>query len=237
MLIVILGKLGSGKTFIMTLLALFYKREIWSNYEIHIPNYRKLDIIDLFNLKDNIVLLMDEAYSWIESRNSNSSINEYISSILYHTRKTFTDIYLTTPMLSTIDKRFRKTANFIIYCRYRNPYSKENFHFLFYNKDNNTYTNQTILYSKAEKYFKLYNTYEKIESHRKKGLEYKLLRKYPDKLKIYVIELVNIVESKLERITHDSVKDCLLMEGIDLAYEPLIYIRLKGKKLADNKNR
>lgn len=237
MLVIILGKLGSGKTFIMTLFSLVYKREVWSNYEIKIPNYRELDIIDLFNLKDNIVLLMDEAYSWIESRNSNSSINEYISSILFHTRKTFTDIYLTTPMLSTIDKRFRKTANFIIYCKYREPYSKDDFSFLFYNKDNKSYSNQTIPYLEAEKYFHLYNTYEKIDSHRKKALEYKLLKKYPERLKIYVIELVNIVESKLDRITHDLVKDCLLMEGIDLAYEPLIYIRLKGKKIVNNKNK
>jgi len=238
MLVIILGNLGSGKTFIMTLLTYSDKREIWSNYKVNSEKYRKLDVVDLLDLPDNIILLMDEAYAWIESRVSSSTLNEYLSSILFHTRKTNTDIYLTTPMLSTIDKRFRHQANFIILCEHRENFEVDDFHFTFFNVNNNTYGSSTILYSEAKRYFNLYDTYEKIESHRKKGLQFNILKKYPIRLKEYIFDLTEIVSSKLNgKITHDIVKDCLLMEGIDLAYEPLVYIRLKGKKNDNSKNK
>ncbi len=81
MLVIILGNLGSGKTFIMTLLTISDNREIWSNYKVNSKNYRKLDVVDLLDLPDNIILLMDEAYAWIESRVSSSTLNEYLSSL------------------------------------------------------------------------------------------------------------------------------------------------------------
>lgn len=228
---IIIGNLGSGKTYIMTLLTYSDGRELWSNYKINSERYKQLDIIDLFDLPDNIILLMDEGYAWLESRASGSELNVYLSSILYHSRKTFTDIYITTPDFSTIDKRFRKLVNYIVFCKHRDNFLSDDFQFLFYDKENHSFGSHTLLYSNAKKYFGLYDTYEKIESHRKRKLEFKILSKYPLRLKEYVLELVELVKDKLNgKITHDIVKDCLLMEGIDLAFEPTIYIRLKGIK-------
>ncbi len=236
LLVDIIGNLGSGKTLIMLILSLTYSKEIWSNFKINIPNYRKLEVPDLFSLKDNIVVLMDEAYAWIESRISNTPLNEYNSSILFHSRKTFTDIYLTTPMLSAIDKRFRHQANYLIECLHRPNQESDDFHFIFNNLDNNSYGYQTLTYENAKKYFKLYNTYEKVESSRKLGLEFKILKQYPNRLKERVLELTEIVRENIDgQITHDIVKDCLLMNGLDMSYEPYIYIRLKGTK-NDNNN-
>lgn len=228
---IIVGNLGSGKTFIMTLLTYSDGRELWSNYKINSERYRQLDIIDLFDLPDNIILLMDEGYAWLESRASGNELNIYLSSVLYHSRKTFTDIYITTPDFSTIDKRFRKLVNYIIFCKHRDNFLSDDFKFLFYDKENHSFGSHTLLYSNAKKYFRIYDTYEKIESHRKRKLEFKLLAKYPVRLREYVLELVDLVKDKINgKITHDIVKDCLLMEGIDLAFEPTIYIRLKGIK-------
>ena len=170
MLAIAIGNLGSGKTFIITLLTYSDKRDIWSNYKVNRKGYKSLEVVDLLDLPDNIILLMDEAYAWIESRVSSSTLNEYLSSILFHTRKTNTDMYLTTPMFSTIDKRFRHQANFIIFCEHRENFEIDDFHFTFYNVNNNTYGSCTLLYEHAKKYFHLYDTYEKVESHRKKGL-------------------------------------------------------------------
>jgi len=233
MLTVILGNLGSGKTYVMTLLTYSDNRKILSNYNIKRKNTKKIDVPDLLDLPDNIISLMDEAYAWIESRVSGSTLNEVLSSILFHTRKTNTDIYLTTPMFSTIDKRFRHQANFIIICSHRNNFNTDNFHFLFYDVDNNSYSNWSLTYSEAKQYFNLYDTYEKVESHRKKTLSFKILSKYPYKLREYVLELMESIKKDINgiTITHDLVKDYLFMNGIDLAYEPYIYIRLKGKKL------
>ncbi|GAH62550.1 unnamed protein product [marine sediment metagenome] len=47
MLVIILGNLGSGKTFIMTMLTYSDKREIWSNYKINRDKYNVLGVIDL----------------------------------------------------------------------------------------------------------------------------------------------------------------------------------------------
>lgn len=236
MLVIILGNLGSGKTLIMTFLALLNNKLIWSNYFIDSINYRELEVIDLFDLPDNINLLMDEGYAWLESRASHDSLNEYLSSILYHSRKTFTDIYITTPDFSTIDKRFRKLANYIIFCEHRENFEIDDFHFIFYDKENNSYGNITLDYLDSKPFFKLYNTYEKVESNRKKGLEFNLLKKYPMRLRDYIIELTEMIKTELNgKITHDLVKDKLLMNGIDLAYEKYIYIRLKGNK-NDNNN-
>ena len=229
MLAVAVGNLGSGKTIIAMFFSLANKKEIWSNFEIKDKRYRKLDIPDLFELKDNITVIMDEGYAWIESRVSSSSLNEYISSIIFHTRKTFTDIYLTTPMLSTIDKRFRKQANFIIYCLHRRNFKKDDFRYIIYDKDNKSIKRKRIKYNNAKKYFKLYNTYEKIESHRKKGLEFKILQYYPNRLKKRVIEITELVSELLNgKITHDIVKSIMFDIEIDLNYEPLVYLRLKG---------
>ena len=237
-LTIILGNLGSGKTYIMTLLTYSDKRELWSNYKINSERYKQLDIIDLFDLPDNIILLMDEGYAWLESRASGDALNEYLSNILYHSRKTFSDIYITTPDFSTIDKRFRKLVNYIIFCKHRDNFLSDDFQFLFYDKENHSFGSHTILYSNAKKYFNLYNTYEKIESHRKRKLEFKLLSKYPLRLKEYVIDLVESINGKISGlITHDKVKDYLLMEGIDLAFEKTIYIRLKGMKNDNDKNK
>lgn len=232
---ILVGNLGSGKTFIMTLLTYSDGRELWSNYKINNERYKQLDIIDLFDLPDNIILLLDEGYAWLESRASGNELNIYLSSILYHSRKTFTDIYITTPDFSTIDKRFRKLVNYIIFCKHRDNFLSDDFHFLFYDVESHSFGTHTLLYSDAKKYFSLYDTYEKIESHRKRKLEFKLLAKYPLRLKEYVLDLVEIVKDKINgKITHPKVKDCLLMEGIDLAFEPTIYIRLKGIKNDNN---
>lgn len=229
MLVIIIGNLGSGKTLIMLILSLTHNKEIWSNFIIYTPKYKKLDIPDLFELKDNIVILMDEGYSWIESRVSSTSINEYISSIIFHTRKTFTDIYLTTPMLSSIDKRFRHQANFIIECSHRNNFLTDDFHFIIHDIDNHSFGKWNLSYENAKPYFKMYNTYEKVESHRKRGLEFNILKKYPERLTIRVKEIAKILRLRIngKKITHFSVKKALFDERIDINYEPYVYLELK----------
>lgn len=235
LLVIVIGNLGSGKTLIVLILSLCYNRDIWSNFEIKIPNYKELDIPDLFNLPNNIVVIMDEGYAWIESRVSSSALNEYVSSIIFHTRKTFTDIYLTTPMLSTIDKRFRHQANYIIECEHRSNFESDDFKYTFNDIDNNSYSKYTLSYNNAKKYFKLYDTYEKVDSHRKKGLEFNILKHYPKRLKIRVKEIIEIVQKHIidtnqnGKITHDKLKGYLFDLEIDLNYEPYVYIRMKGK--------
>jgi len=229
MLVIILGNLGSGKTYIMTLLTYSDNRLILSNYKIIRKNSKKIDVPDLLDLPDDIILLMDEGYSWIESRSSSDSLNKYLSSVLFHTRKSNTDIYITTPMYSTLDKRFRNQANFIIFCKHRNNFETDDFHFLFYDVNNKTYGKYTLEYSKAKEYFNLYDTNEKVESYKKRGLSFNILKKYPERMKDYIDELSNIAFDSLKdkRITHISVKKFLFNNGFDLGYEPFLYLNLK----------
>jgi len=229
MLVIILGNLGSGKTYIMMLLAYQDKRQILSNFNIKRKNVKVIDVPDLLDLPDDIVLLMDEAYSWIESRSSLDSLNKYLSSVLFHIRKTNTDIYITTPMYSTIDKRFRNQANYIIFCKHRNNFESDDFHFLFYDVNNRTYGISTLKYSEAKKYFHLYDTNEKVESYKKRGLQFNILKKYPERMKEYIKQISKLANKQLNgNITHDRVKKFLFDNGIDLGFHSFLYIDLKG---------
>ena len=66
----IIGKLGSGKTFLAVYLATKLKRPIISNFKLHIPNYEPLELFDLIELKPHTNVFIDEAYAWLDCRTS-----------------------------------------------------------------------------------------------------------------------------------------------------------------------
>lgn len=228
MLIYIIGTKGSGKTLLEIYYALRTKRNIYSNIKIELPNYTKLEIIDLLDLPNKCIIIMDEIYNWLESRSSGADLNIYIGNILFHSRKTFLDIFGSAVMYSTADKRFRLQADIIIEAKPRlNQYS-DDFVYLYHYTNYNMTSVFTLPYSEAEKYlFPLYNTYEKVESSRKSKLEYGLISQNPNHLLTKVKELSKFLKPQLNKITHDSIKMCLLLNGIHIGYEKYIYLYLK----------
>jgi len=223
MKISLIGNIGSGKTLFLAIIGKHSKREIFSNFQLNLPLYNELEIIDLLDLKNNIIVFIDEAYTWLESRTSMSTLNRYLSYIIFQSRKRNIDIYTTSQMFSSIDIRLRQQSDIIIECK------RVNNDFLYTFKDsNNRIISKFILpYNKAKKYFPIYDTYEIVEPNHKQSLEYNLLQQYPNKLLEKVKEIAESIKNKIKKITHDSIKDTLLLNGYNTSYEKYIYLYLK----------
>ena len=222
MLISIIGEIGSGKTLLLTIIGSKSNREIYSNYVLNLPLYKELRIINLLSLKDNIEVFIDEAYTWLESRTSSNTLNRYLSYIVFQSRKRTINIYTTSQMFSSVDIRFREQSNIIVKCKRIN----DDFEYIFY-KNNKRVKKYFLSLKKAEKYFKLYDTKEIVEPNQKQYLEFKLLEQYPKQMINKISEIAEIIKPKLNKITHDSIKACLMFNGYITLYEKYIYLYLK----------
>jgi len=116
-LVSIVGDVGSGKTLFSTYIATGDSRPIYSNYKLKLKKYHDLKPETLNKLKEQSLVIIDEAYTWLESRLSGRNINLYLSYILFQSRKRGLDIILTDQLEGTIDLRFRQLTNYEIQCQ------------------------------------------------------------------------------------------------------------------------
>ncbi len=224
MLISILGAFGSGKTLLLCIFAVMSTREVHSNFVLNMAKYRELTTLSLMDLKDNIEVFIDEGYTWLESRISSSNLNRYLSYIILQSRKRTIDIYITAQLFSTIDLRFRENSDVIIKCLRKTS----GFKYSFLNIRNRTIKSYFLSFKDAEEYYKLYDTYEIIEPHDKKALEFSLLLDNPIELDKRVIEISNNISSNLKKITHDSINRALINNKYNIKFEKYVYMYLKG---------
>lgn len=236
MLIIILGILGSGKTLLLTYFASKLKdRIIYSNYELKLENYHPLKPIDLITLPTNIEVFLDEGYAWLESRISASQLNRYMSYLLFQSRKRNTNFYITAPLFSTIDKRFKLYADYIIMCERK----KDGFKYTSILRKNSRVKKFFFPMSKAKEIFKLYDTYEIVEPMNNANLEYNIIKNDKQELLKISTVIANKIKPDLKRITHNSIKLALLKEGLDKNYEGYVYAILqcneKEKKVIKKK--
>ncbi len=117
MLVNFVGDVGSGKTLFTTALALNENRQVLANYDIKIPNFKRLKPEMLFdeNLPASFIIL-DEAYAWLESRRSGTPMPIYMSYVLFQSRKRFIDIAMTDQLEGTIETRYRQMLNWSVEC-------------------------------------------------------------------------------------------------------------------------
>jgi len=238
-----IGNLGSGKTLFLVILATSLKRLIYSNFKLHIPNYRKLELINFIDLENNVNVFIDEAYAWIDSRTSGSAVNRYCSYVILQSRKTFTDVFLTAQLFGSLDVRFRLQSNVIVYCqkygsmKYNNLIVPKRFIYKIYNRETQAIQRFDLEFEKAIPYFKLYDTLEIVDSNEKESLEYYLIKDNNKRLKNKVFEYVkqlNFSDTNIKKLTHSSLKFALLINEIPLVYESYIYDFMKGKISFEN---
>lgn len=168
-LINIIGDVRTGKTLLMTALAVdTYLAEpgnitVYHNYDLALDKAIKIAPEDLFRIrrdgKQHLVLI-DEAYAWLESRvSSHSETNQYLSYILFQSGKDDTTFILTEQLLSTIDKRFRKMSNVIIEAQ-ADP---EGFIYTFMLPNLESFAQYYVRREEMEPYYKYYGTFTKIQ--------------------------------------------------------------------------
>jgi len=116
-LTVIEGPVGSGKTLLMTGLAAREERQVLANYTIRIPHWKQLKPEMLFTLTTPSLVLMDEAYIWLEARRSGTPMPIYMSYILFQSRKREIDIVLGVQLEDTVETRYRQMVDRRIECQ------------------------------------------------------------------------------------------------------------------------
>lgn len=167
MLTTILGNLGSGKTLLMVILAYYADKPIVANFNIQFDDKE----VEEFNLNrflqadyENCVILLDEAYTYLESRISGSELNRIMSYILFQSRKKNVELYITAQLLSSLDKRYRELSDLFIIA---NP-NEANFRYfmVFDNKEFQFALNK----QKVTPFFSCYNTNEVIFTKNEKLL-------------------------------------------------------------------
>lgn len=238
MLIGIFGNIGSGKTLLLTIFALLSnKSQILANYNVKSVKYRSLELIDLIELPDNTDVLIDEAYTWLESRASLSRINLYISYMIFQSRKRSIDFFITAQLESTIDIRFRQLCHV---------------HFLCYNitdTDNNTiafyyevYYNQKslgtfYLYEQdVREFYSCYDTNEVIEPRNIRKLKIELLSSSIDKLIPFLQglqdEILKLIKKSeiTNKYTKTAIKSALSTLNIPLRFTDFYYNQLNNEK-------
>ena len=228
MLVVILGAKGSGKTLFATRMAINSKRDVYANYWIDIENYKPLEIMDFIDLPNNVDVMIDEGYTWLESRTSSFFLNRFLSYILWQSRKRTIDIYLTAQRFRSLDLRFRDESDILVKCKTRLDLEKDDFKYAILWVAENKEKHFTLSYKDAKKYFDKFDTYEIVEPYTKEQLEFKLLETAPEKRWEKAIEIGDIIGEGIDLITHPIIKARLMKFGYDSSYEPLVYVYLKG---------
>lgn len=235
----LIGNLGSGKTLYLAWLSHRLKRPIYSNFRLNRPNYKPLDLVDLIGLENNVNIFIDEAYAWIDSRVSGSAVNRYCSYVILQSRKTFTDVFITAQLFSTVDIRFRLQSNIIIKCkaigkqRFYKAKVPIKFRYTTINRENRAKKVQELYFDDAIKYFKTYDTLEIIDSSERESLEFYLIVKNPRRLKEKVISIAKSIEPDVKKITHPSVKFAMLMNAVPIQYESYVYNYMTGKTIVE----
>lgn len=128
----IFGDIGSGKTLYTTWYVLRYYceqglyRSCFANYHIKSPNSKRPvhlltqeEFHKLGSFQDALVVL-DEAYLWMDSRMSGTKRNREVSYLILQSRKRGFDIIYNAQAASSVDLRLRRFTQIAILAERRN---------------------------------------------------------------------------------------------------------------------
>lgn len=225
MLTIILGNVGSGKTLILTYLTTLTNMKIVSNYHLLKLKYTEFNSLTFIEGKyDYALIALDEAYSLIESRQSNSIRNRLMSYIMFQQRKKNIDLVLTAQLFGSLDVRFRAMANYVIFCLGITP---KGFHYVFCDMFAKTHIEFILSTEKAMQLYEEYDTLEVIEPPRTNEETFYFMDNVQKKTMFD--EIVEKIIASKEKITHDYVKVFLSDNNYPKTIESEIYARVKLK--------
>jgi hypothetical protein len=223
MLIVVIGNVGSGKTQIVTALCVEHpqKPNILANYTIKLPNAKKVEL-DEIDVPGPGIVIFDEAYAALDSYNSGSPVNKFLSFKLFQSRKDEKTFICILQRFKRLDTNFRHLVNLIIRC-YKIP---GGFKYQFINPENGKSYYRYIMDKDAKKIWPYYDTYEKIDPI-DKNLQI-LVTQNPQKIN----DMVDIHVAKMRELyqgawTKAKCSDYAQRNGIPKELVNYIYNRLK----------
>lgn len=219
------GDTGTGKSLLLALFAKLRegKMKIYANFHLKVNGAQLIDVQDLETI-DSGLLLIDEAYIWLESRNSSSKINQYMSRIIFQSRKRRLDMFAAEQVRSSIDLRYRDLSKLTILALGKN--TKGDFEYVY---ERNFRTDRfTIPRKTAEKIYPLYDTYEfpqmaitEYEPNRLNNVINKRIR-----------ELKKKYGDKITKLSKNMIKDYLVeKKQFEMGIHEPIYARIKREAL------
>lgn len=244
MLVGYYGQIGSGKNILSlhnTLIKNNYYK-IYANFEIKVNNFEKIDIAELLHIEapknknKKIKVILDEAYTILESRMSLSDINQFMSYVEFQSRKKGMDIDVIAQLRGTVDIRYRKMEHMTFFGKARREkingkMNNEDFHYVV----TNGFKAKKIglKYSGAKKLFPIYNTNEVIMPINLKNLEASIGKLDNEKLNRIINEIVSLVLEVHKKddctITAGYVKDVMLEYNQPLQFSTMAFNRIQRK--------
>jgi hypothetical protein len=222
----IFGDVGSGKTLLAVILAMNDDRPIYANFKIDSPRYRPLEPEMLATLgEEPCLVIIDEAYIWLESRLSGKDINRYMSYILFQSRKRLISFILTVQLLSTIDLRFKGlTDTYVLAQR-----TKLGFKYTMMYPGHRKRKKFTLSYIAAQRYFPMYDTMQKIDPI-DDNMIYNVTRDKASllpKLDLIIEEMLK--EAPADRWSKGMIADYCLEQGHPFLFHDMLFNRLKRR--------
>lgn len=155
MLVSTTGYLGTGKTLFLTWMAWNSRQPVYANYSLDLDNAEKIGVKDLNNLDKGLVLI-DEAYLWLDSRLSSSEMNRYLSKIIFQSRKRGFNMILSSQIQGAIDLRYRYLQDYRVHALGQDH--KNNFRYVVHGRGR--VNDFSIDYETARELFDIFDTFE-----------------------------------------------------------------------------
>jgi len=224
------GGVGSGKTLLMVLLAKLCegKVPIFANFNLKVKGATLIDVNDLEGINSGL-LLIDEAYSWLESRTSTSRLNQYMARIIFQSRKRRLSMFAAEQMRSSIDLRYRDMSSLTILALTREQDDTvSDFKYVF--QKNYAISRFRIPMSLAKKLYPLYDTYEFPQTP---PSEYE-----PNRLNKTVKKTVTALKKKygknVTKLTKSMISDYLMeKKAYERGLHESVYARIKREGIAE----
>jgi len=184
----IVGNLGSGKSLLAVVAALFdlevENKQVFANFKLNYqtPDGRTAKFIDIGRLAswitrhgkqfapNSALLVIDESYLGLDARNSNSLFNRLMSYFIFQSRKLGFGLIYTAQLASSVEKRLRNLTD--VWVLAENKWEQhpetgemvENFYYTAVTPNNVHYF--SIMHDEAMKFFPLYKTTQIIKEPR-----------------------------------------------------------------------
>lgn len=149
-LVVFDGLMGSGKTLAMSLLASYLHKKhdliVYSNYSFYgSKEFSSFsDFLDIAKEEKPVILLLDEGHIDLDSGDFSTNAAKYFSHLFFYFRKLNCRLFITTPIFSNINTRFRALCSILVSCSVYSDF----FIFNIYDVQRNIFLKQIKIYKK-----------------------------------------------------------------------------------------
>lgn len=246
MLGVICGNIGSGKTLLLTIFAKETQNSIVSNYTLKQIKFKPFSLQKFADIGsteyDNHMVLIDEIYTLIDSRNPMSAENKIFSYCAFQSRKKNNEIWSTLQLTRTIDVRIREIAQIVIEAlglqevELHDGSKLRAYQYICYGITAFPFSFQ-IPEEYAQQFYQYYNTNEVIEPVHKDRDLHKLKSEKEQNAEILQIAQKIIKEyDKLDLTIHTyDVKDYLKEHLLPSYYEEFVWAKIRKIQRLDKK--